>query len=302
MYPHPEVHTVCVYPCSRYGQVSNVLQKTLGHLPTGRVVKLSHSLWAPLFLRSSPTRRHSFCGVTFDKLCAHDARRVDAGYSGQPTWSIMLSVTQFDCCPGLTRKSKANLTRVATFHSSLHIRRADFVGTVAQKEPVPSPPADSFLVCCFLSLLAWTRTTSRAAVPRVGRRTSGQGKHSIRGNVHGPLALGRRGSRRRCDGGFVSLSLISGNSQPLVRSLGISSILGVAERVASRGRQRLRKRRVGHMRRAERRVQRYPCRDTESKSSQVARAVWSVASLSGQPCVPNIASTVRLAASLSPGV
>ena len=38
----------------------------------------------------------------------------------------------------------------------------------------------------------------------------------------------------------------------------------------------------GHMRRAERRVQRYPCRDTESKSSQVARAVWSVASLSGQ--------------------
>ena len=34
----------------------------------------STCVWAPLFLRSSPTRRHSFCGVTFDKLCAHDAR------------------------------------------------------------------------------------------------------------------------------------------------------------------------------------------------------------------------------------
>ena len=191
----------------------------------------------------------------------------------------MLSVTQFDCCPGLTRKSKAN-GHIPLFitHSQSGLRWHRGPERACAK----SHQLTAFSSACFLSLLAWTRTTSRAAVPRVGRRTAGQGKHSIRGNVHGPLALGRRGSRRRCDGGFVSLSLISGNSQPLVRSLGISSILGVAERVASRGRQRLRKRSVGHMRRAERRVQRYPCRDTESKSSQVARAVWSVASLSGQ--------------------
>ena len=123
-------------------------------------------------------------------------------------------------------------TRVPTFHLCMTPSQNGLRWQCGPEGPMPSPPADSIVVCCCLSHSAWTRMESKAAAPGVSLPNnpavsytllscsvralgaslsclcwlSREGQHGIWCNVLGPQALSKRGTRRGCEGWLVSRS------------------------------------------------------------------------------------------------